>query len=241
MRADSLWLVFRAVRSARGCTVQEQDRSSVIRSCPWQDAQRLLPSPSSVPGRGGRTFRVCSAERCARAFPGAAERSDLYIDRHEPVAGKRQFRPDPMQDQVHDDDRYTDDDIETGAILLAQIRDKLAAEGLCASVLPPMRHTLGYMRADNIRAVIVQQRNGGWVVDALFQDVPPGCPESYGTADANPFGTRRAACKAAVELVRDLTTRPVPAETVAWMLAGMPDCGPPMLIGDEIIFATYRL
>lgn len=137
------------------------------------------------------------------------------------------------------DDRYTDT-VEAGALMFEQILVRLAAEGIGPALLEPMQHQLGYMRGDNIRAVIVQQRNGGWVADVLFRDVPQGCPESFGTADASPFGTRRAARKAAVKLVQRLLKQPVPAETIAWMIAGMPDCGPPMLIGNQIIFSAYQ-
>lgn len=138
------------------------------------------------------------------------------------------------------DDRYTDMDVEAGALLLEQILAELAAEGIGPALLEPMQHQLGFMRGDNIRAVIVQEGHGGWVTDALFRDVPRGCPESYGTADASPFGTRQAARKAAVALVRGLFTQPIPAEVVAWTMAGQPDCGLPILIGDKILFTAYR-
>lgn len=138
------------------------------------------------------------------------------------------------------EDRYTDEDVEAGAAFLDEIHSKLGTERKRPFALPPMNHPLGYMRGDNIRAVIVQQRNGGWVADVLFRDVPQGCPESFGTADASPFGTRRAARKAAVKLVQRLLKQPVPAETIAWMIARMPDCGPPMLIGNQIIFSAYQ-
>lgn len=138
------------------------------------------------------------------------------------------------------DDRYTDAKVEAGVTYFGEIRARLTAEGISMPVPPASSHALGYMCGDNIHAVIVQERNGGWVADALFRDVPCGCPESYGTADARPFGTRRAARKAAVALVRDLFTQPIPAEVVAWMMAGQPDCGLPILIGDKIIFPAYR-
>ncbi|MBD3625625.1 MAG: hypothetical protein HUJ24_09655 [Rhodobacteraceae bacterium] len=138
------------------------------------------------------------------------------------------------------DDRYTDGEIDAGAALLEEIHAKFVANGHKPCDMPPMGHPLGYMRGDNIRAVIVQERDGGWAADILFRDVPNGCPESLGTADASPLGTRRAARKAATKLVHRLLETPVPPEIVAWMMAGMPECGPPILIGNRAIFAGYR-
>ncbi|MBZ4691415.1 MAG: hypothetical protein JG765_2666 [Cereibacter sp.] len=138
------------------------------------------------------------------------------------------------------DDRYTDAEVCEGEHLLARVLADLAKRGETATASPPVSHPLSYMRGNNLQALIVQHRGRGWVADVLFRDVPPHCPETIGTAEAAPFRTRRSATRAGKEMVRQILRTPVPAELVAWMIAGRPDCGPPMLIGDQVIFFDYR-
>lgn len=138
------------------------------------------------------------------------------------------------------DERYSDAEVHEGELLLARVLADLAKRGKLATATPPMSHPLGYMRGDNMRALIVQHRGQGWVADVLFREVPAHCPETIGTAEARPFRTRRGAMRTGKKLVRKYIETPVPAELVAWMIVGRPDCGPPMLIGEQVIFSDYR-
>lgn len=78
------------------------------------------------------------------------------------------------------------------------------------------------------------------MADVLVLDVPPNCPDRFGTAGESLFGTCRAARRAGVKLVRPQHECSGPAERVALMPAGKPEWDPPMFIGSKVIFPVRQ-
>lgn len=112
-------------------------------------------------------------------------------------------------------DRYSDAQIRTGQKNLAEFIQSLRNHGIMPPSYTSSTHPLGYMSADNIFALIVLRRNGGWVCDVVFNDVPHGFPDVTGTADSIPFASKQKALFAAQALVFKLLQCPKPVEDVA--------------------------
>jgi hypothetical protein len=114
-------------------------------------------------------------------------------------------------------DRYTKEQIRAGKITLAEFIESLKDRNLLPPPYTPSVHPLGYMNADNILAIVVLRRNGGWVGDVVFNDVPSGFPEVTGTADSRPFACEEDALFAALKVAYQVFQRPVPIEDIACM------------------------
>jgi hypothetical protein len=83
-----------------------------------------------------------------------------------------------------------------------------------------------YMTRDNIEHLYIDEVDGGWVGNITFHNVSPGCPNSIGTPDAQPFPTRQQAFLAGARIVCDLFT-------------GSRDL-PFFACGDTLITVAYR-
>lgn len=138
------------------------------------------------------------------------------------------------------DDRYSDAQIRAGQEILAQFIQSLKDSGDLPPAYTPSSHPFGYMNASNILALVVLQRNGGWVGDVVFKDVPKGLPEVTGTPESRPFASRQEALCAALARVYQLLLRPDPLEDVA--CAVLPELGgrPPLILGNHVIDIDYQ-
>lgn len=138
------------------------------------------------------------------------------------------------------DDRYSDAQIRAGQETLAEFIQFLKDRGDLPPVYTPSSHPFGYMNTSNILALVVLPRNGGWVGDVVFKDVPKGLPEATGTPDSRPFASRQEALDAAQKRVYQLLLRPDPLEDVA--CAVLPELGgrPPLIIGNHVIDIDYQ-
>jgi hypothetical protein len=70
-----------------------------------------------------------------------------------------------------------------------------ATSSLGQSLLP-------HMTRDRIDALVVFQRNGGWMAEAVLKDLPAGLPNVMGTPENMPLGTRKEAEEQGCQLLK---------------------------------------
>ena len=107
---------------------------------------------------------------------------------------------------------------------LSLIMSALEATGRLDAPAPPP-YALPYGTRDNLLGLHIDAKNGGWVANVTFTNVPAGLPNCVGTPDRAPFDTPREAFLAG-------------AATVCRIATGSPEL-PFFVDGDRLVCVAY--